>query len=234
MTMPLSSALIRRGARAVRPVAAARLALLAPLLAPLLAACVVARGLRAQDTESLVTTHLRAGTRVRVTAPAADMLYVPGRLEAVRGDTLVLRAEGTNDTLLVDVGSVTRLEVYGRGRAGERAARVGVAVGALTGTGLYVKWCLDPREACARDSRPADCSCDCSCNRTYEEPDDCSRFTVGSLFTLAGALLGGALGYAMAEPHWEQVRVPLSFGIAPRPGGGLVVGASLAFGGRRR
>jgi hypothetical protein len=87
-----------------------------------------------------------------------------------------------------------------------------------------VKWCLEHREACARDA----------VDDPDDPSDDSASFSIATLMIGGGALVGVLLGQAVTPGRWEPVRHPLRLGVVPWAGGGFAVVAGFSFGPRRR
>ncbi len=151
---------------------------------------------------------VRAGDRVRVTAPDLGIRKQAGRFAALRADTLVVAV--ADSTMTLPVASMTRLEVSRgqKSRAGQGAG-IGLLGGGLLGF-LISRNCtegtgfIDTRRACIQIS------------------------TVGG--AVVGTLLGLAVGAVIMTDRWQEVpldRVRVSFG--PQRDGRLGVGASVRF-----
>ncbi len=152
---------------------------------------------------------VRAGDRVRVTAPDLGIRKQAGRFEALRADTMVVAV--ADSTMTFPVAFVTRLEVSRgqKSRAGQGAG-IGLVGGGLLGFLISSGTCsgesflIRTREACIRVS------------------------TVGG--AVVGTFLGLAVGAVIMTDRWQEVpldRVRVSFG--PQRDGRLGVGASVRF-----
>lgn len=136
-----------------------------------------------------------------------------GRLRELRGDTLILEDGGVRTS--VPAADVARAQVLRRAPTLSRNITIGGVVGMLGAAGMYLNWCADNRTACRRDGQSG-----------YDDDDE-SPITLGALAIVGGALLGGAVGYALTPTQWVDVDAPIRIGVAPR--GGIRISASLPF-----
>ena len=180
--------------------------------------CVVGAGAGAQATTS-PEPLVPVGSRVRLRSHHAPDTPMSGWVEAVRGDTLLVRSDGAPTPIPLLRADIARLEVYRRGRVAETAGIIGGTLGAIAGASAYSRWCDDNRDHC-RDNRERSDSTspryDHSVSRT-------------SVYILGGAVLGGLASYFLAPPQWEVVGTPVQVNVAPVRRG-LAVGATLRFG----
>ena len=176
----------------------------------------------APDSTRLSTDSLRlAGSRIRATKSDGTRFFATVR--AVRGDTLVLR-ERSADGLPIQVpaSSLSRLEVARVRRAAFRNAQIGAVIGAVAGGVAYLSLC---------DKHPDMCRTQ---QRTYfDSNDDCDddELDLGSAMVVTGALLGGAIGYALTPSSWRKVGVSVAATVTPTGDGGAQasLGASVPF-----
>lgn len=178
---------------------------LAGLLVLLAALWASGSGLRAQQPASV-----QPGERVRVTAPELNRRI--GRVVAVRADTLVFQARGTDEPVPLPVPSVSRLEVV-RGRHSPfKGALIGTGAGALAGYGAAAAMVAD-QDACDTS--------DCLTGRD-----------VAAFFVWVGATAAGAVGGALLAADTERwVSVPLS---SLAPAGAVTLPAGIPVGARVR
>ena len=160
------------------------------------------------------------GTRARVTAPALGPTRRVVTVLAQRGDTLVLRAEGARDSLLLPAAGVTRLEVsHGRKTRVQRGLVVGLLGGAAVGAALaYAAYDPDP---CAGSESFA---CVAVFSGTSRGQDAGLGAALGAV---AGAAAGSVVGLLWRTERWQRVPLPPRVArvrLAPTPQGGLVVG----------
>jgi hypothetical protein len=166
-----------------------------PLLL-LAALCASGGELRAQRIPSV-----SPGERVRVTAP--DLRRQVGRVVAVRADTLVFQARGTELPVPLSIPDVSRLQVARGKQSPIRGALIGTGVGALAGYGIAAA--LVAGEEC--------------------DASDClGPREIAAFFAWAGATVAGAFGGALIAAQTERwVSVPLASlapaGAVTRPGG---------------
>jgi hypothetical protein len=156
------------------------------------------------------------GSRVRIRAQLALDSIVTGRLEARRGDTLVVRNERTLEVSSILARDVDRLEVYRRAKVAETAGFVAGTVGAVAGTVTYTRWCRDSRDACRDDRERSD-----STHPRYDGSP--SMLTV---MVVGGTAIGALTGYFLAPPEWDVVGTPVQLNVVPTSRG-LVLGLSL-------
>jgi hypothetical protein len=146
-----------------------------------------------------------------------------GRLVRVTADTLVVAAPGRSDAVVrSDITELYRLKARSsRGRAMLRGAGAGFVAGAALGllAGITVGHV---------DCNPTDTDCRPGQDRT-----------IGVALTAEGAILGGLVGVMMGprlrETNWERIdaappapaSATPSIGVAPAPGGGVSIRATL-------
>ncbi len=152
---------------------------------------------------------VRAGDRVRVTAPDLGIRKQAGRFAALRADAMVVAV--ADSTMTFPVASMTRLEVS-RGQTSRMGPGAGIG---LLGGGL-LGYLISS----------GSCSGERFLIRTQET---CIRVsTVGG--AVVGTFLGLAVGAVIMTDRWQEVpldRVRVSFG--PLRDGRLGVGASVRF-----
>jgi ABC-type amino acid transport system permease subunit len=163
------------------------------------------------------TPALQVGSRVRVSSSTPGLIGWPkaGTVLSQRGDTLSLRPDGTQDSLAVPLGWISRLEVGG-GRHSHvgKGMGLGLLTGALVGAAFF-----------AVAYSPSDCAGTTFC---YDFGRGPTAELGGAFGGLLGTIIGGAIG-AVPTEHWEQVNVAASsVGLRLRPSlnGGLMVSAT--------
>jgi hypothetical protein len=164
--------------------------------------------------------RLEIGTRIRVSSSVPGFLGSPrvANVLSQRGDTLSLRPEGTQDSIPLPLGSITRLEVSA-GRSSHRRQGMGLGllggalIGAVVGAATYTPCSTTQFLGClgAPTSRGGQA----------EE--------VGLVGALIGTFVGGFIGARRQTENWERVAVTarnVSVRIAPSGKAGLVVSAA--------
>ena len=162
------------------------------------------------------TTEVRSGQRVRVTT--ADSVRHEGRLLLVAADTVFLQRSGHQE--LVKMGSGDRLDVL---KGSHAYTLLGALIGAVGGA---VAGSTSSRHICA----PLESS------TTIVRYCGLSPAAGALVYGAAGLGVGALVGSLVRKSVWEPVPgAPgaLRVTIAPLPEGGLVAGASLAFGAHR-
>ncbi len=176
--------------------------------------------LRAQTTDSSAISPVVRGARVRVTAP--HMLAPAkqsGVLLALRSDSLVLRPDGVQDSIVIPLALVTRVE---SSRGQHRSPGRGLLIGALVGGALGAV----VGAASAQTS-----SCGSSC---FVSGADVTAI-VGVLGVAVGGVVGLAVGFTHHSERFENVprgslmsglrSAPSYFSVAPtRHGATLALG----------
>lgn len=158
-------------------------------------------------TAAAQSLPIKAGDRVRVTAPGRGLHNLTGTFRTVRADTLVL------DSLRVPRASVTRLEVS-RGRKSNEGpgAVVGVVVGGLLGV-------VGGATGCAGDGFTM-------------ATGQCALSVLGGgvVVGLVGLVFGQEIGRSIKTDRWEQVPLDqLRVSFLPQVGGSFGVGLTVAF-----
>jgi len=159
------------------------------------------------------------GTRTRITSPALG----PGRRVATvvgyRGDTLVLRPEGTRDSVGVPLTDVTRLDVsLGR----QTHVRKGLLVGLLGGAAVGAVAAY-----AAYDEHPCEANQLICLGPMYSRGQE--TLLGGALGGLLGAAVGGVAGAIWRTERWERAPLGSAVGrvrLAPPRGGGLALAVS--------
>lgn len=177
----------------------------------------------APDSTRLSTDSLRlAGSRIRATRSDGTRFFATVR--AVRGDTLVLREHSADGLpIRVPASSLSRLEVARARRAAFRNAQIGAVIGAIAGGVAYLKLCDRNPDLCRTQQY------------TYNggDDEDCQddELDLGSAMVVTGALLGGAIGYALTPSSWRKVGVSVGAVVTPTGDGGAQasLGASVPF-----
>ncbi len=164
----------------------------------------------AQTPATGPTLQIGARVRVRSSTPGPFGSATVATLLAHQGDTLSLRPEGTQDSLALPFGSITRLEVSA-GRSSHVGQGMGlgflsgVSIGAIVGAISYT---------------PSGCSF--LCGRGFD------AVAGGLAGGLLGTLIGGFMG-ARQTDNWERVGVPagkVGFRLAPFAKSGLMMSAT--------
>ena len=159
------------------------------------------------------------GMRTRVTSPALGPGRSVARVLGYRADTLVLRPEGTQDSVAVPFAQVTRLDVS-RGR--KTNVRKGLLFGLVGGATLGA---VSAYAAYEKDS--------CEANQFICIGNMFSRseetLMGGAVLGLLGAAVGGVVGAVWRTERWERAPLGSSVGrvgLAPVRGGGLALAVS--------
>lgn len=159
------------------------------------------------------------GMRTRVTSPALGPGRSVARVLGYRADTLMLRPDGTQDSVAVPFAQVTRLDVS-RGR--KTNVRKGLLIGLLGGATLGA---VSAYAAYEEDS--------CEANQFICIGDMFSRseetLMGGAVVGLLGAAVGGVVGAIWRTERWERAPLGSSagrVGLAPARGGGLALAVS--------
>lgn len=161
----------------------------------------------------VASAPLEIGTRVRVSSSTPGLFRSPrvATVLAEQGDTLSLRPEGTQDSLALPLGSITRLEVSAG--TGSRVGR-GMGLGLLGGAVIGAVWG-------AASYGP--CGCDVPLSRG-------GHAALGGLGGgLIGLFVGGFIGAGLETENWKGVAVTaraVSVRIAPSGNAGLMVSAT--------
>lgn len=156
--------------------------------------------------------HMHVGARVRVSSPTLGSFGPAwvGTVLAQHGDTLSLQHEGTQDTLALSLGSISKLEES----AGTHShVGKGMGLGFLTGASLG-------SVLGATSYTPG--SCDFLCGRGV------AAGAGGLAGALLGTILGGFIGVVHTE-DWERVTVRVGrvgIRIAPSGNAGFMVPAT--------
>ncbi|HEX5580359.1 MAG TPA: hypothetical protein VFX39_02210 [Gemmatimonadaceae bacterium] len=174
----------------------------------LVAAALVA--LPSAAAAQLPTRDQLVGSRVRVHAAALEDVPITGTVETVRDGQIVLRLGRGSERVVLPAATLARLEVAHPRPTLRRNVIMGGALGALGGAGLYLSFCYADHNTCPRDARGR--------SRMEIRPS-----TAGALAAVGGALVGGAIAYALTPQRWQSV----SLGVAPAAGGGVMVGARI-------
>lgn len=151
------------------------------------------------------------GALVRVRAPEAGARPLVARVVGVRGDSLVLREQGSRGETAVALAGVQALEIgagRNRTRSALRGAAIGAAVGAVAiGTVGYVAASNDPYQ---------------------ENPASTNALWMGGFFGVPlGAGIGGLAGYAIGTERWVLLPPLAGVTVAPGRDGGVALGLTL-------
>jgi hypothetical protein len=162
------------------------------------------------------------GTRVRVVDASSNNPLIVGEMVRMVGDSVTilsaanLASSGARTVWVV--GGEHRLEVRtvlsrrtGRGIA--VGAMLGAAVGAVFGAVTY---------------RPCEGTAWGACLMDYGQAGEAAGGAI--LFAIPGMVIGGIIGHNVTTATWRRVdRPPVRVGIAPAPGRGVLLSASIAF-----
>lgn len=175
---------------------------------------------------------LATSARVRVTAPTVlTPARQPGRVLALRRDSLLLQPDGGSDSLWLPLAAVTDLEVS-RGR--HASTGKGIVVGLLTGGALGAVVGAATYQA-PKPCPPSGLFC---LNGFLDPGRGGTALIVGVLGGVVGGVVGGFVGHAHQSERWERVAPgPLAslLGIAPGhvsltpTGGGAALSVGLRF-----
>ncbi len=176
-------------------------------------------GNTAAAQEPATEPPLQIGARVRVSSSTPGLFPSPmvAKVLEQHGDTLSFRPEGTQDSIPLQLGSITQLEVSaGRSshrRQGEGLGLLGGAlIGAVVGAATYTP-----------------------CSGTF---GDCPLAPTsrggnaklgGFVGALIGTIVGGFIGARRQTENWERVAVTargVGFRLAPSGKGALMVSAT--------
>lgn len=132
---------------------------------------------------------IAAGTRVRVTAPAAGLVRVAGRVESLSRDSLVLVPDSAIGSVRLATSALSSLEVS-RGRRRHIAAGVALGYALMFGLGLAGHPGMDHTDAAP-----------------FAE-----AIGYGIVYGTPVALAGGIIGGSIRTERWDRVQLP-----APAP-----------------
>lgn len=156
---------------------------------------------------------LAAGTRVRVTSIAANLLQHRGTIAGTEGDTLLYRPDSTAKcdsscpVLRLAPDELDRLEVFD-GRSPVRGAIVGGSIGGLAG--LLVGLVMLEANSCNDEQQGGlDAAGECV-GEAFATP-----IIAGGVGALAGALIGAAAGVGERWKDAESVAPLVSLSLAP-------------------
>ncbi len=179
------------------------------VLLSLVVALTLPRGLPAQ-----VAPPLEPGSRIRVSLARAGYdasVRKVGRLLAVRQDSLFLEVAGTNDSTVVLLPQVSRIEVSS-GRRGHTLE--GIGIGALAGAGVGALIGL----------------------ASGDDPPGWFSFSAGDKAVVGGVAFGilgsviGAIGGSTPTDSWVNVPVRrVNVGLFPMRSGGAALGVTVSF-----
>ena len=167
------------------------------------------------------------GAHLRVRRQGNHGAVFSGRLRTIDNDSITLAldddAEETVPFAFTDIG---RAELERNEKTRDEAASAMGAVGAVGGLTAAVYWCVHNQDACADDLEQMQEAAD----------NDESYIGPSALMVLGGALLGSAIGWALApQPHWELVVFPTRTATSNGSTRLLMnVGVSIPLGGHRR
>jgi hypothetical protein len=157
-----------------------------PAARRLVAAALLAGGARGAAAQA---PPLPAGTRVRVTAPALGAAPRVASVLGYRADTLAVRPAGTGDSVVLAVGTITRLEASGGRRT---RVRKGAGFGLLTGA-----------TAGALVGAATHTACTGLCFFNTSRADD--AMIGGIVLGALGAVTGGVIGAVWRPERWHRI-----------------------------
>ena len=177
------------------------------------AVAVVALVFSFAEISSAQDPSLAAGTRVRVTAPAADLKNHVTIVSEVRGDSVTVGVRGGSRT--VAVSDITSLQVStGQRRRVLVDAMLGFGIGAVTGAALGAA--------------------------SYEECEDWGCFLAprnrgaaaaegAVILGAAGVVTGAIVGLFHRTDIWERRTLPVRAAVRPSRTGGVTLALSRTF-----
>ncbi|MDA0747736.1 MAG: hypothetical protein O2954_14540 [bacterium] len=161
------------------------------------------------------------GSRIRITAPSLVTIDMVGTLAKLDADSLVIKTEDGRQ-LVVPCTSVAKFEVsHGQQSRAKTGAVWGLLAGAIPGF-LFI----DFQEKTTRATpgwnglRPG--------TATETNPSK-EGFAMFLLLCSASTITGIVIGAEIKNERWEQVALPVRFGISPQRHGGLALSASFMF-----
>ena len=169
----------------------------------------------------------KVGSRVRLTSASIPGGRITGILQQVSADSVVVRPGRDSGSLVIGRNDLTQVEVRVGEDQAERLGTVFGIAGAVGGAAVYVNWCKQNADACLKDAL-GDRSSEDPCNLDCENND--APLSVPTFLIFGGAMVGAALGYILAAPHWTPMGMPTRIGIAPLGPRGVVIGASINVG----
>ncbi|HEX2778201.1 MAG TPA: hypothetical protein VHM30_01805 [Gemmatimonadaceae bacterium] len=159
--------------------------------------------LRTDSTRLPTDTARLAGRRVRIRL--ADGSQIFGIVRVIRGDTIVMRSlTAPGAPLQLRAGDLRGLDVQQPARSAARNFQIGALLGAVGGGVAYLNLCDKHRNLC---DPPPRTTTDCA------EEDD--QWRLSETMILTGALVGGAIGYAVTPRRWRAVGVSVGGAVVP-------------------
>jgi hypothetical protein len=143
---------------------------------------------------------LHRGDHVRI-ATTTDTATLTGHLLRLDSAEVVIAPDdSTLPTRTVPILALGTFQVERGNKLRLISTGIGAGLGVIVGAAYYeFGWCRGAERSCARDQREQDLAAEY--DQTY--------YSVGSLFAIAGMIVGGSLGYVVAPaPHWEIVATP--------------------------
>jgi hypothetical protein len=154
----------------------------------------------ASDSSRQQRPALHRGDHLRV-AIGTDTATLTGHLVSLdSADIVIAPDDSTAPTRTVPIVALGRFQVERGNTLRLISTGIGAGLGEIAGAAYYqFGWCRGAEQSCARDQREQDLAAEY--DQTY--------YSVGSLFAIAGMIVGGSLGYVIAPaPHWEVVATP--------------------------
>jgi hypothetical protein len=154
----------------------------------------------ASDSSRQQLPALHRGDHVRI-ATATDTATLTGHLVSLdSADVVIAPDDSGQPTRTVPIVALGRFQVERGNKLRLISTGIGAGLGVVAGAAYYeFGWCRGAERSCARDQREQDLAAEY--DQTY--------YSVGSLFAIAGMIVGGSLGYVLAPaPHWEVVATP--------------------------
>lgn len=157
------------------------------------------------DSTRLPTDSSRlAGRRVRIRLADGSQMF--GIVRAIHGDTLVMRALASPGVPLRLAASELRgLDVQEPARSVSRNVKIGALLGTVGAGIVYLNLCDKHPNLCQTRERPVS-----DCEEEEEE-----QWGLGETMLFTGAVIGGAIGYALTPRRWRAVGVSVGGAVIP-------------------
>ena len=154
--------------------------------------------------------RIKTGAGVRFSTAQPEALLAIGKIASVDGDSIVVDRGLAESQLRLAVRDLTALEVYRRGKSAEMSGMVFGTLGAAAGGVLYVNWCRRNASLCEYLETSDDEDDDWD-----DEEDEGEPLSLFATVTLGFGMIGYLMGYTLAPPQWEIVKLPVRIGVAP-------------------
>jgi hypothetical protein len=165
--------------------------------------------LDAQIARRDAMSRLARGLPMRAVLREGSQPLLRGKVDTTFGDTVLVLVHPDSVARLA-LDDLATLEVYRRSPGAQVLAQLFFGVGAVGGAALYIHWCARNPSACRKMDEDPD---------PYDDEEPTPMIVS---FTLTTGLLMGALGFALAPPHWEPVDLPIRVSVAPSRSGVLL------------